>query len=77
MRKPSNIPNMINTAQAAEILGLAESTLRDWRQQPFGPPYYRITNRVVRYRQSEVESYRDTRRYDPPARAAKETYANR
>jgi predicted DNA-binding transcriptional regulator AlpA len=41
---------LLNEQQAAEILGLTPGALQAWRARKKGPPFYRISNRLVRYR---------------------------
>lgn len=50
---------MLNTAQAAQVLGLSPVTLRQWRRQPSpkGPDYYRLGRTTIRYRQSDVVAW--------------------
>ena len=50
---------MLNTAEAARVLGLSPVTLRQWRRRadPKGPDYYRLGRTTVRYRQSEVVAW--------------------
>lgn len=44
--------------ETAEILGIAEITLRLWRQRAEGPPFYRVGRRYVRYRLGDVLDWR-------------------
>ena len=39
--------NLINTAQAAEILGLRPNTLEIWRHRHVGPNYMKLGRRVL------------------------------
>ena len=50
---------MLNTAEAARVLGLSPVTLRQWRRRsvPKGPDYFRLGRTTVRYRQSEVVAW--------------------
>jgi predicted DNA-binding transcriptional regulator AlpA len=55
----------LNTAQAAEWLGLEESTLRDWRSDRKGPPYIKISARCIRYAMEDLVKWRNDRRHVP------------
>ena len=48
---------LLTPRQAAEFLGVPESTLAQWRSQRRGPPYIKLELRLVRYRLSDVEAY--------------------
>jgi predicted DNA-binding transcriptional regulator AlpA len=45
--------NMINTEEAAKLLGLCRSTLEHWRHQGIGPVFHKLGRRVV-YRPSTL-----------------------
>ena len=47
---------LLKSRELAELLGFQESTLRQWRTEGIGPPYFRLGNRV-RYDASEVGSW--------------------
>jgi hypothetical protein len=47
----NNIERLLTPAEAAEILRVAESTLRGWRTRGTGPPWLKI-GRSVRYSRS-------------------------
>jgi predicted DNA-binding transcriptional regulator AlpA len=57
---------LISTEQAADMLGAKSSTLRNWRCAKTGPPFIRITKRLVKYDQKDVEKYIAERRFMPP-----------
>jgi predicted DNA-binding transcriptional regulator AlpA len=48
---------LLTPRQAAEFLGLPESTLAQWRSQRKGPLYVELESRLVRYRSSDLETY--------------------
>jgi len=48
---------LLTSKQTAELLGLPEGTLAQWRSQRRGPPYIKLEGRLVRYRQSDLEDY--------------------
>lgn len=43
--------------QLAEALNVTTKTLERWRMTGDGPPYIRVSRKVVRYRLSDVESF--------------------
>ena len=44
----------MNTKQVAHHLGLSEATIKRWRKENYGPKWYRIGKRFVRYKLSDV-----------------------
>jgi hypothetical protein len=64
--------NHLNTVQAAEWLGLEESTLRDWRCDQKGPPYIEISPRCIRYALEDLIQWRNDRRHVPSVQAVVE-----
>ena len=46
----------LTEAQAAERLGIAAATLRNWRQRNEGPVFHRF-GRTVRYLEADLEAY--------------------
>lgn len=54
---------LLNTAQAAELLGLSETTLSTWRSNRRAEvPYLKIGGRV-RYKRSDLEAWVKSRRH--------------
>lgn len=49
-----------SSIEVAEVLGVPEKTLREWRSRGVGPDYLHI-GRYVRYRWSAVNEWLDTR----------------
>jgi predicted DNA-binding transcriptional regulator AlpA len=45
-----------NEAEAADRLGVAAATLRNWRQQKVGPNYRKF-GRSIRYLDSDLDEY--------------------
>ena len=81
LRKPpqaTNIPSatstsseMLNTREAAAFLGLKEATLRGWRMEGSGPPFFTMgvtKHRGVRYDRSDLERFKSERRCVPSVR---------
>ena len=51
-------PNdMLTTKQVAAWLGLSATTLEIWRTEGRGPPFVRLSPRMVRYRRSDVQAW--------------------
>jgi len=48
---------LLSPAQAAEVLGIPEGTLAQWRSQRRGPPFIKLEGRLVRYRARDLEQY--------------------
>ena len=51
---------LLSLSEVAEILGVPEATLYRWRYLGEGPPGYKV-GRFVRYRQSAVEAWLESR----------------
>jgi predicted DNA-binding transcriptional regulator AlpA len=58
---------LMTTEQLARLLGVDPSSVRRWRTStPIqGPPFIRMSDRVVKYRRADVERWLDNRRVDP------------
>jgi DNA-binding transcriptional MerR regulator len=56
----------LTDVEAAEIMGLAVQTLRNWRQKRKGPPYYKLGRRIVYY-EEDLIAYIEKFRIDPEA----------
>ena len=50
---------------AAECLGLTPRGLRQWRRRNYGPAYYRGLGKQILYRQSDLDSFIESRRVEP------------
>ena len=50
-------PGYLNTAAAAHHLGLSESFLNKLRMGDNGPNFVKISRRVVRYRQDDLDAW--------------------
>ncbi|MBB1262314.1 helix-turn-helix transcriptional regulator [Streptomyces alkaliterrae] len=55
------------TEEVAELIGVDSSTLRRWRTaRPIqGPPFVRLTSRVILYSVPDVQQWLISRRVDP------------
>ncbi len=57
-----NPADLIGPNAAAELLGVARSTLHNWRGDPDGPPFYRRPNGRAKYSKAELVEWQRTRR---------------
>lgn len=57
---PTNAPEVVDTREAAAIVGLTPSTLVTFRSRGGGPPYCKI-GRAVRYRVADLRAWRDAK----------------
>jgi len=55
---------ILDDKAAAESLGMAVQTLRNWRCQRKGPPYIKL-GRSIRYQVKDIEEYKQKKRVDP------------
>jgi hypothetical protein len=60
-------PRVLNEHQAAEILGLDVTTMRDWRFRKVGPGYVKYLNKAVRYPIDEITSFLERSRVQTAA----------
>jgi predicted DNA-binding transcriptional regulator AlpA len=58
------LPQLLSTKQAAQILGLSPMTLRIWRVagRKVGLGYVKVGPRIVRYERSEIARFLRSRR---------------
>jgi predicted DNA-binding transcriptional regulator AlpA len=52
---------LLTPAELAEITGLSQETLAQWRSQKRGIPYVKISHNCVRYRPQDVDLWIDQR----------------
>jgi len=55
---------LLDTKQAAALLGVKVRTLHDWRQDRIGPPYTKVGH-LVRYQLSDLQAWVDSRKVKP------------
>jgi len=55
-QRPTASP-LLTPAQAADVLGIPEGTLAQWRSQRRGPAFIKLEGRLVRYRSTDLEKY--------------------
>lgn len=60
---------LLTPTQAAEVLGVPEGTLAQWRSQRRGPAFIKLEGRLVRYRARDLEAYIGQRAVEPVAKA--------
>jgi len=60
----AKVSRVIDDNEAANELGLAVQTLRNWRNKCKGPPYLKI-GRSIRYQVEDIETYKRKKRIDP------------
>ncbi len=67
----TGMSQMLTTREAAVFLGLKEATLRGWRMNGIGPPFFTMgatMHRGVRYDMSDLERFKSERRCVPSVR---------
>lgn len=56
----AGVPLILSTAATAEMLGVAQNTLRAWRAQGVGPaPVRRPSGRTLGYRPADIDAWLD------------------
>lgn len=58
-------PDMIVTADAAEMINVSPKTLANQRSRGEGPPYVRYSRGAVRYSRKAIERWLTERTVDP------------
>jgi Helix-turn-helix domain len=66
MAKAQDDDDLLPDDEAAEFLGLAPATLRQWRYQKRGPAYYKV-GRFAYYRVRDLKGWREKQRREPKA----------
>lgn len=51
------LPILLSEVQAANLLGVKQRTLQQWRHRKCGPKYIKVGERMVRYRISDLNSW--------------------
>lgn len=49
----------LNSEQTAEYLGISVATLKNWRKRGDGPPFIKVNARLIRYQQSDLDTWMD------------------
>ena len=50
---------LLNTDEAAGLLGVNSLIMETWRRKGFGPRYIRINSKCVRYRLGDLADFQD------------------
>jgi hypothetical protein len=53
---PDSTETTLNEKEASKIIGISVGTLRNWRSQRQGPPYYKVGRRVL-YSSSDLRRF--------------------
>lgn len=48
---------LLSEKEAATFLGISQRTLSKWRQDGKGPTFQRLSRRLIRYRQEDLERF--------------------
>ena len=56
-----------NEREAARYLAVSGATLRLWRSERKGPPYFKAGEKLVRYRRADLDSWIEARLSAPVA----------
>lgn len=56
---------LMDTNEAAEYLRIDRRTAEGWRYRGTGPRYLRFTNRVVRYKKSDLDAFLEQATVEP------------
>jgi hypothetical protein len=54
---PREYSPWLDTAQAAHYVGAKAGTLKNWRHRGEGPKYSKVNARLVRYHQSDLDTF--------------------
>lgn len=60
-RLPDNGDQLICTKKMAKLLGVSTQWLEIGRVHGYGPPFLKLSNRMIRYRVSDVREWLDKR----------------
>jgi predicted DNA-binding transcriptional regulator AlpA len=52
---------LLKSREMAEVFGLTDNTLRIWRMNGTGPPFYRVGGKAVRYSEEKVREWLEER----------------
>lgn len=67
--QPHSCDYLLDTKDAASVLGLSALTLCDWRCKGHGPRFVKIGHRSVRYRMGDLQAWLNDRVYGSTAEA--------
>jgi len=63
----AHVPQLVSSKQAAQTLGISESTLRYWRSIETGPPWIKLGRRAL-YDVADLVEFVGRRRRNPSVR---------
>jgi len=49
--------SILDTNDAAALIGVSPRTLEDWRWRGVGPPFYKLGARMVRYKADDLMNF--------------------
>ncbi len=52
---------LLTPGEFADLISVSEATVERWRGQGEGPPFVKVSGKVVRYRAADVQAYIDAR----------------
>lgn len=58
----SNPPQVMNSREAAQFLGVTDETMFRWRKDGVGPSYSQPNSRIVRYLHSDLVAWLEENR---------------
>ena len=61
----ASLTDLLDETDAAHALGVARTTLANWRRRGVGPTCVRL-GRLVRYRREDLLTFVEARTIDPP-----------
>ena len=47
----------LTPAEAAEVIGMSQATLIDWRRKGIGPQWIRVSAKMVRYERAAIDRF--------------------
>jgi hypothetical protein len=64
---PAALPDesYVNEHDAARITGIPAKLLRQWRWQRVGPPFFKVSHRLVRYKTQDLRRFMGQHRRQP------------
>jgi predicted DNA-binding transcriptional regulator AlpA len=59
----------LQTSDVAKLLGVSVRTVQDWRRSNRGPIYHRLSPQLIRYYQSDLDTWIEASRVTPTSPA--------
>lgn len=60
--RKSSSPLLIDEKEAGKLLGFSPRTLQAWRVRGGGPPFIKVSDRCIRYREEDLYRWIEERR---------------